>query len=74
MLDWDKPIEFENGEPCVLISTHPEGSPNFPNCTRVVHRTAEENVYVAIWWYKEDGKSNWPGYNIVNIEGTENDQ
>lgn len=65
-LDWSKPIQFENGEPCELIETAPDGTGNFPDRTRIVHRIGVEGM-PALWWFKEDGKSNWPGYNIVNV-------
>lgn len=70
-LDWDRPIQFENGEPVELIETWLNGSPNFPDKTRIVRRagvdtSTESGLMSSIWWFAEDGKSRWPGYNIVN--------
>jgi hypothetical protein len=70
-LDWTKPIQFENGDRCVLVATHPNGSPNFPDCTRIVRRvnvdtSTPAGLMSSVWWYKEDGKSKWPGHNIIN--------
>jgi len=73
MLDWNKPIQFQNGERCELIETWPNGSPNFPDRTRIVRRldvdtSTTGGLMSSVWWFKEDGKSGWPGYNIVNKE------
>src|SRR3989344_6559598 len=71
-LDWTKPIQFENGEPCELIETHPNGTPNYPDCTRIIRRTGVDTstqggLMSSIWWMKEDGKSNAPGFNVINV-------
>jgi len=68
-LNWDKPIQFENGEPAKLIETWLNGTPNFPEYTRIVHRLNEPyHSQGSLWWFKEDGKSQTPGYNLVNID------
>lgn len=76
-LDWAKPIQFENGQPCRLLETNANGwrqwgarkDGSYP--TRMIHRlgideTSTGGAMSAYWWMHEDGKSNWPGYNVVN--------
>lgn len=68
MVDWTKPIQFRNGEPCHVLSIHPEGSPNFPDRTHVIQRDGVEGM-TAIWWYNEDGVADrmvTPSYDIIN--------
>jgi len=69
-VDWTKPIQFKNGEPCHVLSIHPEGSPNFPDRTHVIQRDGVEGV-TAIWWYNADGKGpkmyKNGEYDIINI-------
>jgi len=78
MVDWDKPIQFENGEPCELRETNLDGWKQwgaredgaYP--TRNVHRlgmdeSTQAGMMAAHWYMHEDGKSNWPGYNVINI-------
>lgn len=70
-LDWTKPIRFKNGDRAELIETCPNGSPNFPDCTRIVRRLDQDTsttggVMSSIWWFKEDGKSGAPGYSLEN--------
>ena len=43
-IDWTKPIQFENGERCELLSTHPEGSPKQPIILKVGITEAEVNT------------------------------
>jgi hypothetical protein len=64
-LDWTKPIEFENGEPCELIETCLEGFGQFPDCTRVIRRIGVDGI-TNTWFVREDGKTHWPGYNVIN--------
>jgi len=73
-LDWTKPIQFENGDPCELIETWPDGNPNFRDATRVVRRPLETNLFRSVWWFKEDGKSHWSGYSIINAPVAEQDR
>lgn len=68
MVDWNKPIRFENGESCVLVETYPDGYKLFPQCTRCVLRDGVTPIEAAYWWFPEDGKSTYPGYSIVNFE------
>jgi hypothetical protein len=76
-LDWTKPIQFENGEPCELLATNADGwkqwgsreDGSYP--TRHIHRldideSTMGGAMSAYWFMHEDGKSNWPGYNVVN--------
>ena len=77
MVDWNKPIQFENGEPCVLVETNfagwkqwgPRADGSFP--TRQIHRLGIDEsttggLMSAYWFMHEDGKSNAAGYNVVN--------
>src|SRR6266576_4097566 len=65
-LDWDKPIQFENGEPCHLLETRPGGFEQFRDRTRLIQRDGVEGI-TALWFMPEDGKSTWPGFNVVNV-------
>lgn len=77
MINWDKPIQFENGEPCHLLKTRPEGwrqwgaraDGAYP--TRMIQRdnmdtSTTGGAMSALWFMHEDGKSNWPGFNVIN--------
>lgn len=80
MVDWTKPIQFENGEPCELVGTRLAGwkqwgtreDGSYP--TRTIHRLGlDESTmggHMAAYWYVyEDGKSDWPansGYRVIN--------
>lgn len=78
MIDWSKPIQFENGEPCELQDTKPDGwtqwgareDGTYP--TREVHRLGIDESSLggamsAHWFMHEDGKSNHPGFNVINV-------
>jgi hypothetical protein len=79
ILDWDKPIQFENGQSCHLLETRPEGwtqwgarkDGSYP--TRMIQRDDIDASTIggamsALWFMYEDGKSNWPGMNVVNSQ------
>lgn len=77
-LDWDKPIQFENGDACELVTTRPDGFNQFgprkdgSYPTRQIRRIGVDvstmgGLMSAYWFMHEDGKSNWPGFNVVNI-------
>jgi hypothetical protein len=79
MVDWNKPIQFENGEPCELVETRLEGWTQwgarkdglYP--TRRIHRLGIDESTMggamsAYWFMHEDGKSNWSGMNVVNVK------
>lgn len=72
-LDWDKPIQFENGEPCHLVETCPEGFKQFGKRksddtypTRMILRDNVEQPMAAIWFMHEDGKGSSAGYSVIN--------
>jgi hypothetical protein len=69
LLDWSKPIQFQNGELCELIETRPEGYSQFlPRSdgtypTRLIHRVEIDQQSIAglmssYWYVHEDGKCN----------------
>jgi hypothetical protein len=66
-LDWSKPIQFENGEPCELLKIWPNGSPNFSDKTHVIRRIGVEGM-TSIWWVDQNGEGPalGDGYRIVN--------
>jgi hypothetical protein len=66
MLDWSKPIMHRNGQPLELLETWPDGSPNFPEKTRVVRRPNEDCAEASIWWFGEDGKAGLTEFDVVN--------
>ncbi len=78
MVDWTKPIRFENGEECELFETNPDGwkqwgsRPDGTFPTRSIRRLGvKEGSYSRYWFVHEDGKTRWPaeyGFNIVNAE------
>lgn len=76
MVDWTKPIQFENGQPCEIIASKPEGWTQwgaradglYP--TRMIHRNGVEHIQASTWFMHEDGVSTWPkeqGYTVINI-------
>ncbi|MDB5265027.1 MAG: hypothetical protein JWN64_598 [Parcubacteria group bacterium] len=78
MVDWCKPIRFENGEPCELQRTNPDGWKQWGTRedgaypTREIHRLGIDESTLggamsAHWFVHEDGEIHWPGYNVVNI-------
>ncbi len=80
MIDWSKPIQFENGEQCELVETNLEGwkqwGPRADGAypTRQIHRLNQDEstmggMMSAYWFMHEDGKSNWPGMNVINKSG-----
>jgi len=77
MVDWSKPIQFANGEPCELLETRPEGwrqwgpraDGSYP--TREIHRLGiDESTHggleSAYWFMHEDGKAGVPEYDVIN--------
>jgi hypothetical protein len=79
-LDWAKPIQFENGEPCELIETNLEGykqwgkGPEGLYPTRMIHRlgldeSTTAGIMAAHWFVYEDGQAPalLPTYKIINI-------
>ncbi len=75
-VDWDKPIQFKNGEACELTETNPEGWKQwglrsdgaYP--TRCIKRSGEMPIEAMYWYIHEDGITNWPedhGYDVINI-------
>ena len=71
-VDWSKPIQFVNGEPCELSGTYEYGYPLFPDCTRCVKRIGVEPIEAAYWFFPESGQckdgslSKKGGYDIIN--------
>lgn len=63
ILDWSKPIQFRNGEPCELVT---EKSSNFPGKPVAILRPNEPNAMCAIWFYPESGKGNKTEMDIIN--------
>lgn len=74
VIDWTRPIQFENGERCELEEIWPDGTPNFSNKTHIIRRLDVDTSTMAgamssVWWVTEDGLSGSPGYCIVNVPG-----
>ena len=78
-IDWEKPIQFKNGESCELIETNADGwkqwgaraDGTYP--TRCIKRHNARVPEAAHWYIHEDGKTNWPeakGYYIINVPET----
>ena len=77
-LDWDKPIQFINGDRCRLVETNAAGwtqwgaraDGSYP--TRCIVRLEvdpnEKNAeYVSHWYVYEDGRSGYEDFHIVNM-------
>lgn len=77
MVDWSKPIQFENGEPCELIDTYSEGYLLFPGCTRCVGYPGVKPNEASFWFFPEDGKcrpgNEKDGYSVINQANTTRD-
>lgn len=79
-VDWTKPIQLANGDPCELVETNPDGWKYFgaraDGCypTRRIHllgfdETTQGGAMAACWYVHEDGKTDWPqslGFDVVN--------
>lgn len=81
-IDWDKPIQLEDGQECLLLETNPEGWTQwgarsdgaYP--TRCIHRVGEDistpaGHIASRWWVHEDGVTGWPGLNVINVPDAE---
>lgn len=70
MIDWSKPIVFENGQSCRLVETRPGGFDQFgPGYTRMIERMDEDHPMTRFWFVGEDGPTGLAtegGYRIVN--------
>ncbi len=75
-LDWSKPIQFEDGEPCELREILDPSTAQFGRLKiYLVFRPEAENIFTSLWWMEKDGKSGFPGKSIINkpeiVETTE---
>lgn len=71
-IDWTKPIRFRSGERCRLYETWLGGSPNFPDCTRIIQRLDVDTstmggAMTSLWWLPESGETHWKeGFTLEN--------
>lgn len=72
-LDWTKPIQFKNGEPCELVGVMPNGTQFGKDITHIINRIGVTPIEAATWFYpasgecKEGSSTKEMGYDIVNV-------
>lgn len=71
-VNWDKPIQFENGEPCEYVGMAEEE--HFADTPRIIRRTGHGlEEHHRLWYMPEDGSHPMPGYNVMNAPAKKDD-